>query len=67
MTQQIYINSRQPFTIPDGMVLVHNRVEHTARTHTGTIGFRAWFQEPSDKTVPCDCGWRGREHYRIDE
>jgi len=60
-----YINNRNEFAVPEGKVLVHNNVAHTERTYTGTRGFRAWVQYPADNIVPCDCGYAGREHYRM--
>ena len=50
--------------IPTGQVLV-NDVQPAKRF--GVRGFRAWTQEPNDRTVVCDCGWAPEitEHYRI--
>jgi hypothetical protein len=54
--------------IMPGWVVVHNTVRRTARTRSGTRGFRAW-QEPLDsrKLEKCDCGWMPElgTHYRI--
>jgi hypothetical protein len=44
---------------PAGHILVHNRPDSRA--------FRAWWAEPGDEFVLCDCGWRSDlgEHYRV--
>lgn len=51
--------------IPAGHVVVHNHV--IPAQHLGDRGFRAWTQTPTDRTVPCDCGWAPEveTHYRI--
>ena len=53
--------------IPDGKVLVHNRVRHGASTPLGVNGFRAWVQFPADDLEPCPCPWPPRVsgHYRV--
>jgi hypothetical protein len=54
-----------PGEIPEGEILVHNRVR-PAR-HQGTRGFRFWYQAPDDRTEPCPCPWAPGPgaHYRI--
>jgi hypothetical protein len=44
---------------PAGHILVHNRPDSRA--------FRAWWAEPGEEFVLCDCGWRSDlgEHYRV--
>jgi hypothetical protein len=44
---------------PAGHILVHNRPDSRA--------FRAWWAEPGDEFVLCDCEWRPDlgEHYRV--
>jgi hypothetical protein len=49
--------------LPGGAVLVHNHVRRAQRQ--GTRGFRFWLQAPSDRLRECECGWSGREHYRV--
>jgi hypothetical protein len=50
----------------------HNDVRHTARTRSGTNGFRAWPVDdpayPAAIYVACNCGWRPElgTHYRVD-
>jgi hypothetical protein len=53
-----------PRKIPEGTVLVHNHIRHTADTPAGTDGFRAWAQAREPNLIPCDCGWAGLEHFR---
>jgi hypothetical protein len=52
---------------PDGLILVHNGIQHTTRTRQGTSGFRAWLARPLKEYVVCDCGWRPEfgKHYRV--
>jgi hypothetical protein len=44
---------------PAGHILVHSRLDSRA--------FRAWWAEPGDEFVLCDCGWRPDlgEHHRV--
>jgi len=44
-----------PDPVPDGEVLVHNRVRPAKRG--GTRGFRFWLQVPSPDLSACHCGW----------
>ena len=66
-----YIGNGVPRKVPEGRVLVHNRVSHGPRTPVGVRGFRAWTQ-PVDADDPpvveCDCGWAAGAgvHYRVD-
>jgi hypothetical protein len=48
-----------------GRVLVHNDVQPAKKS--GTRGFRAWEDDPSDKYVACSCGWCPElgAHYRV--
>src|SRR5262245_31866418 len=58
-----------PHQIPAGQILAHNQIVHDENTPSGARGFRGWFQErlPSRaKLVPCDCGWSGLPHYRVE-
>ena len=45
---------------PAGHILVHSRLDSRA--------FRAWWTEPGDELVLCDCEWRPDlgEHYRVE-
>lgn len=58
-----------PRKIPAGMVLIHNQVRSKRDDGTDRVaaeeGFRAWFDEPSDRLELCECGWSGLEHYRL--
>ena len=51
--------------IPEGQILVHNRVLPARRQ--GWRGFRFWYQAPDDRTEPCPCRWAPElgTHYRI--
>lgn len=55
---------KMPDSIPDGRVLVHNRVRPTRRL--GSQGFRAWLERPDPARLElCDCSWApelGRHH-----
>jgi hypothetical protein len=56
-----------PRKIPEGKVVVHNRVKPASPI--GTNGFRIWLQSPSDDPmlVVCNCGWAPhlKSHYRV--
>jgi hypothetical protein len=56
-----------PRKIPEGKVVVHNRVKPA--WPIGTNGFRIWLQSSSDdpKVVVCNCGWAPhlKNHYRV--
>lgn len=56
-----------PLVIPDGKVIVHNRVP--AVWPVGLNGFRIWLQNKSDahNLIACDCGWAAHlgAHYRV--
>jgi hypothetical protein len=60
-----YLN-RVPKAVPEGRVLVHNRVRPVQRDG-GTRGSRFWLQAPEDALKPCDCGWAPElaTHYRF--
>ena len=55
-----------PRSIPDGKILVHNRVKPVSPI--GRNGFRIWLQPPSDepRLIVCNCGWAPHleKHYR---
>jgi hypothetical protein len=53
---------------PEGMILVHNHVQRSARTRSGTNGFRFWNAAPKPNYVVCQCGWRSDlgTHYRVE-
>lgn len=53
--------------IPDGLVLVHNRLRPNNARRLGLNGFRAWTQVPDDRLALCDCGWalETGPHYRV--
>jgi hypothetical protein len=55
-----------PATVPEGEVLVHNKVLRPTRTQ-GWRGFRYWLQAPDDRLEVCGCGWAPELelHYRI--
>jgi hypothetical protein len=60
-----------PKQIPEGWVLFHNRVHAQWDNHVpGVNGFRAWFTKSElselPLAMPCDCGWSGLLHYRIE-
>jgi hypothetical protein len=54
-----------PKALPDGEMLVHNRVKPmSASTRPGTNGFRVWTTSViKDNYAICDCGWSGLPHY----
>jgi hypothetical protein len=53
-----------PRSIPDGLVLCHNRVRHGRYTFCGVNGFRAWLvHKPPERFARCHCGWSGLPHY----
>jgi hypothetical protein len=58
---------RVPETVPEGQVVVHNRVRPTLRL--GSRGFRAWLADAGDERHErCGCDWtHGRlsEHFRV--
>jgi hypothetical protein len=56
-----------PDRVPEGMILVHNRVLHGDVTTHGTNGFRFWYQDPGPRRERCGCGWApgAAEHYRV--
>ncbi len=50
--------------LPQGEVIVHNRVKPARRG--GTRGFRFWAQGfDAARLEVCHCGWAGVTHYRI--
>ncbi len=58
-----------PKTVPAGLMLVHNHIQHDADTPAGLNGFRAWLSTPEPQYVACDCGWAADVpggHYRVD-
>ena len=63
-----YINSI-PRKLPEGRVLVHNRVRPARPLGTG--GFRAWTQIKDDTIEPCRCNFAGHpnaklhKHYKV--
>jgi len=63
-----YVGRHVPKSVPAGRVLVHNRVRHDADTPPGVNGFRAWTEEEGEnpRLVPCECGWSGLPHCRVD-
>jgi hypothetical protein len=62
-----YVHGIPRKPLPEGRVLVHNRVIPT-RT-LGLHGFRAWTQTLTDNLEVCSCDWAGVDlgglvHYR---
>ena len=58
--------TRLPDVIPEGRVLMHNRVQPTARLRSR--GFRAWLSAPDPQGLEaCDCGWAPKlgRHFRV--
>jgi len=62
--------SRLPAEIPEGWILVHNRIRPPTRI--GWRGFRAWLARPATDGhyQPCGCRWReadslGHPHYAV--
>ena len=63
-----YVTAIPRKELPEGRVLVHNRVTPYAKI--GTKGFRAWTQFKTDRLVRCHCDWAGVDlhglpHYRV--
>lgn len=59
-------SSTVPKAVPEGRILAHNHIMHTARTRHGVRGFRCWVWAPEDipeHFAPCPCGWSGLPHY----
>jgi hypothetical protein len=59
-----------PTSIPDGKLLVHNRVTVgiTPKRRPGVSGFRIWLDDAdAARREPCDCGWAPElgVHYRV--
>jgi hypothetical protein len=57
---------RAPESVPEGFILVHNRVQWQRKL--STRGFRAWLERAGStesRTVPCSCGWTALEHYGV--
>jgi hypothetical protein len=65
MSDKMEYLSKIPSGVPDGRVVVHNTVRPAGRL--GTRGFRAWFDEPSERLEVCGCDWAPElsEHYRV--
>ena len=64
----VYVTDMPRKALPEGMVLVHNRVIPQRRL--GLNGFRAWTQPLDDTLVLCNCDWAGVDlhglaHYRV--
>jgi hypothetical protein len=61
--------SRIPRKLPQGQVLVHNRVQPASPI--GMNGFRIWRQSLADKPklTICKCGWAPQAgvHYRVEK
>jgi hypothetical protein len=60
-----------PKKIPEGWILFHNRVHAQWDDQApGVNGFRAWLTKDELSELPlakpCDCGWSGLLHYRIE-
>jgi hypothetical protein len=51
--------------LENGRVLVHNQIEHTKYTRSGTRGFTFWSQKLTSDLKPCDCGWQDVPRYRV--
>jgi hypothetical protein len=63
-----YVTAIPRKELPEGRVLVHNRVTPCAKI--GTKGFRAWTQFKTNRLVRCHCDWAGVDlhglpHYRV--
>jgi hypothetical protein len=63
-----YVTAIPRKELPEGRVLVHNRVTPYAKI--GMNGFRAWTQLKTDRLVQCHCDWAGVDlhgllHYRV--
>jgi hypothetical protein len=52
-----YVRAIPRNELPEGRVLVHNRV--TPYPKIGMNGFRAWTQFKTDRLVRCHCDWAG--------
>jgi hypothetical protein len=58
-----------PARLPEGKVLVHNRVSSGPKgeRRSGEGGFRFWLAAPNpERQAPCDCPWAPNvgQHYR---
>jgi hypothetical protein len=63
-----YVTAVPRKALPEGRVLVHNRVAPYPKI--GMNGIRAWTQFKTDTLVQCDCNWAGVDlhglpHYRV--
>ncbi len=62
-----------PRNVPEGRIVVHNRVQSTTEHGTSLVpgmnGFRAWTEfADTPNCVVCHCKWAPhlKEHYRVD-
>jgi hypothetical protein len=63
-----YVTAIPRKELPEGRVLVHNRV--TPYSKIGANGFRAWTRFKTNTLVQCQCDWAGVDlhglpHYRV--
>jgi hypothetical protein len=58
MTRYAPRSPRNIWTVPKGMIAIHNNIDHHAGQKSEENGFRVWFDNPHDGYVECPCGWR---------